>query len=89
MGSSGVLLAKLEKAAQCESESGFRSGGLLFGLFEKFSEHIYSNAIVLTASAADPRLLQSGSLILLQHSAHPVQTHEFTLCTRPSAEPPL
>jgi len=30
-------------------------------------------------SAADPGSLQSGSLILLQHSAHPVQTHEFTL----------
>jgi len=79
MGTSGVLLEKLEKAAQRESESRFQSDGLLFGLFAKFTEHIRCNAVVLTVSAADPGALQSGSLILLQHSAHPVQTHEFTL----------
>jgi len=79
MGTSGALLEKLEKAARRESESRFHSDGLLLGLFAKFSEHIRRNAIVLTVSAADSGLLQSGSLILLQHSAHPVQTHEFTL----------
>jgi len=79
MGTSGVLLEKLEKVAQRENESRFHSDGLLSGLFAKFTEHIRRNAVVLTVSAADPGSLQSGSLILLQHSAHPVQTHEFTL----------
>jgi hypothetical protein len=79
MGTSGVLLEKLEKAAQRENESRFNSDGLLSGLFAKFTEHIRHNAVVLTVSAADSGSLQSGSLILLQHSTHPVQTHEFTL----------
>jgi hypothetical protein len=80
MGTSGVLLRKLLKeTAWRERESALHSAWLLPELFGKFSDHIRGNAVVLMVSAREPGLLQTGSRVLLRHSAHPVQTHEFTL----------
>jgi hypothetical protein len=80
VGTSGVLLRKLLKeAAWRESESALRSAWLLPELFGRFTEHIRRGAVVLLVSAPDAGLLQAGCRILLRHSTHPVQTHEFTL----------
>jgi hypothetical protein len=80
MGTSGVLLRKLLKqAAWREGESNLASAWLLPELFGRFTDHIRGNAIVLLLSAADPALQHQGCRILLRHSTHTVQTHEFSL----------
>jgi hypothetical protein len=80
MGTSGALLRTLLKQASWREGAGkLDSAWLLPELFGRFSDHIRRNAVVLVISAPDPGLLQAGSRILLRHSAHPVQTHEFTL----------
>ena len=85
MGTSGVLLRKLLKEATWrDGVNALDTAWLLPELLGRFSDHIRGNAVVLLVSAPDPGLLQSGSRILLRHSTHPVQTHEFTLA-RPAA----
>lgn len=80
MGTSGVLLRKLlREASWREGESHLASAWLLPELFGRFTDHIRENAIVLLVSAPDPALQLQGSRILLRHSVHTVQTHEFSL----------
>lgn len=80
MATSGVLLRKLLKeAAWREGENSLPSSWLLPELFGRFTDHMRKNAIVLLVSAPDPGLQQHGSRILLRHSDHTVQTHEFSL----------
>jgi hypothetical protein len=47
-------------------------------LLARSSDHIGRGAIALLVSAPDPLLQHRSSRILLRHSAHTVQTHEFT-----------
>jgi hypothetical protein len=47
-------------------------------LLARSSDHIERGAIALLVSAPDPLLQHRSSRILLRHSAHTVQTHEFT-----------
>jgi hypothetical protein len=76
---SSVLLRRvLKEAAGREEENNFYSW-LLPELFGRFSDHIRRNAIVLVVSAPDSGLHRRGSRILLRHSDHTVQTHEFSL----------
>ncbi len=79
MATSGTLLRRLLKeAAWRMGESNLTSAWLLPELFGRFTDHIRQNAIVLLVSAPDPALQHQGSRILLRHSAHTVQTHEFS-----------
>jgi hypothetical protein len=76
---SGVLLRKLLKEADWRSrDQDLLSSWLLPDLFGRFTDHMRQNAIVLLVSAPDPGLQHRSSRILLRHSAHTVQTHEFT-----------
>ena len=80
MATSGVLLRKLLKeAAWREGQSNVAFAWLLPELFGRFTDHIRRNAVVLLVSAPDPALQHQGSRILLRHSAHTVQTHEFSV----------
>lgn len=80
MTASGVLLRKLLKeTASREGKNNFVCSWLLPELFDRFSDHIRKNAIVLVVSAPDSGLHRHGSRILLRHSDHTVQTHEFSL----------
>jgi hypothetical protein len=54
------------------------SSGLLPELLGKSTDDIGEGAIALLVSAPDPILQHRSSRILLRHSAHTVQTHEFT-----------
>lgn len=47
-------------------------------LLARSSDHIGHGAIALLVSAPDPLRQHRSSRILLRHSAHTVQTHEFT-----------
>ena len=76
---SGALLRKLLKEAAWSSrDQELSSSWLLPDLFGKFTDHMRQSAIVLLVSAPDPGLQHRSSRILLRHSAHTVQTHEFT-----------
>jgi len=55
-----------------------RSPALLQELLAQSSDHILQGAVALLVSAPDPFRQHRSSHILLRHSAHTVQTHEFT-----------
>jgi hypothetical protein len=75
----GALLRKLlEKSARSYGDPASTSSWLLPDLFTRYSDHMRRNAVVLLVNAADSAQQHSSSRILLRHSAHPVQTHEFT-----------
>jgi hypothetical protein len=77
--SNGILLRKLLRQANWRlGERELSSSWLLPDLFSRFSEHMRQNAVVLLVSAGDSNLQHRSSRILLKHSAHTVQTHEFT-----------
>lgn len=77
--SNGILLRKLLRQANWRlGERELSSSWLLPDLFSRFSEHMRKNAVVLLVSAGDSNLQHRSSRILLKHSAHTVQTHEFT-----------
>lgn len=76
---SGALLRKLLKeAAWSNGGQELSSSWLLPELFGRFTEHMRQNAVVLLVSAPDATLQYRSSRVLLRHSAHTVQTHEFT-----------
>jgi hypothetical protein len=76
---SGVLLSRLLKeAAWTKGEQRLSSSWLLPELFGRFTDHMRQHAIVLLVGASDSGLQHRSSRILLRHSAHTVQTHEFT-----------
>jgi hypothetical protein len=76
---SGALLRKLLKeAAWSGTEQEQSSSWLLPDLFGRFTDHMRQSAIVLLVSAPDSNLQHRSSRTLLRHSAHTVQTHEFT-----------
>jgi hypothetical protein len=53
-------------------------GWLLADLLGALAEHLRNGAIALFVSAPDFGRQRSASRVLLRHSAHTVQTHEFT-----------
>jgi hypothetical protein len=76
---SGELLGMLLRHAKWSmGASTLSSSGLLPELLGKSTDDIGEGAIALLVSAPDPILQHRSSRILLRHSAHTVQTHEFT-----------
>ena len=55
-----------------------RHGWLLPDLFGGLAEHLRSGAVALFVSAPDFGRQRRASRVLLRHTAHTVQTHEFT-----------
>jgi hypothetical protein len=83
---SGALLRKLLKEATwSQGDRELTSSWLLPDLFARFTDHVRQNAVVLLVSAADSGQQHRSSRILLRHSAHTVQTHEFTPMRPPGA----
>jgi hypothetical protein len=75
----GALLQKLlEEAAWSAGKRELTTSWLLPDLFAGFTDHLRKNAVALLVSATDSRQQHRSSRILLRHSAHTVQTHEFT-----------
>ena len=75
----GALLRRLlEEAARRQGDRALTSSWLIPDLFSTFSDHMRRNAVVLLVSAADSAQQHRSCRILLRHSAHTVQTHEFT-----------
>ncbi len=75
---SGPLLHALLSNAKWQSDGPSRMSRILPQLLARSSEHIDKGAIALLVRAPDPLLLHRSSRVLLRHSAHTVQTHEFT-----------
>jgi hypothetical protein len=76
---SGNLLRKLMREATWRSgEQQLLCAWLVPELLGGFAEHMRQSAIALLVSAPDAILQNRSSRILLRHSAHTVQTHEFT-----------
>lgn len=75
----GLLLSKLLKeVTRRQGEGELPSSWLLPDLFARFTDHLRQNAVALLVSATDSGQQHRSSRILLRHSAHTVQTHEFT-----------
>jgi hypothetical protein len=74
----GDLLSKLLGHAKWQGGANTPGSWPLQELLARSSEHIGRGAIALLVSAPDPLLHHRSSRILLRHSAHTVQTHEFT-----------
>lgn len=74
----GDLLSTLLSHAKWQGDSHVPRSSPLQELLARSSEHIGHGAIALLVSAPDPTLQHRSSRILLRHSAHTVQTHEFT-----------
>lgn len=75
---SGDLLRTLLSHAEWHDRARTPRSSPLQELLARSSEHIEHGAIALLVSAPDPLLQHRSSRILLRHSAHTVQTHEFT-----------
>ncbi len=75
---SGDLLHTLLNYARQHGSAGAPRTSPLQELLAQSSDHIGHGAIALLISAPDPLLHHRSSRILLRHSAHTVQTHEFT-----------
>jgi hypothetical protein len=75
---SGDLLSTLLSHAKWQGGAHMPSSSPLQELLARSSDHIGHGAIALLVSAPDPLLQHRSSRILLRHSAHTVQTHEFT-----------
>ena len=80
-----LLRALLEHAKTNERNSPFAKFWRLPEIFGSLTEELRDGAIALLVSAPDPDQQRRTSQILLRHSAHTVQTHEFT--PRPSSSP--
>lgn len=52
---------------------------LTSGQYERLSIHVLEGGLVLIVSSATPSQQDSSSRILLRHSQHGVQTHDFTV----------
>ena len=74
----GDLLSTLLSHARWQGGANTPRSSPLQELLARSSDHIGHGAIALLVSAPDPLLQHRSSLILLRHSAHTVQTHEFT-----------
>jgi hypothetical protein len=75
---SGDLLSTLLRHAEWQGGTSTLGSSPLQELLARSSDHIGHGAIALLVSAPDPLLQHRSSRILLRHSAHTVQTHEFT-----------
>jgi hypothetical protein len=75
---SGDLLSTLLGHARWQRGTGARGSSPLQDLLTRSSDHIADGAIALLVRAPDPARQHRSSRILLRHSAHTVQTHEFT-----------
>jgi hypothetical protein len=75
---SGDLLVSLLSHARWQVGANAPRSSPLQELLARSSEHIGHGAIALLVSAPDPLWQHRSSRILLRHSAHTVQTHEFT-----------
>jgi hypothetical protein len=74
----GDLLSTLLSHAKWQGGANMPRSSPLQELLARSSDHISHGAIALLVSAPDPQLQHRSSRILLRHSAHTVQTHEFT-----------
>jgi hypothetical protein len=74
----GDLLVALLSHARWQDGANAPRSSPLQDLLARSSEHIGAGAIALLVSAPGPLLQHRSSRILLRHSAHTVQTHEFT-----------
>ena len=74
----GDLLSTLLSHARWQDGTNTPRSSPLQELLARSSDHIGHGAIALLVSAPDPALQHRSSRILLRHSAHTVQTHEFT-----------
>lgn len=76
---SGIVLRTLLREGQGKTgHTSPSSSSLLRGICDRLTDHLRHNAIVLVVSAPNSNLQHRSSRILLRHSEHPVQTHEFT-----------
>ena len=78
-----LLRALLEHNEAADGGSPPAHNWRLPDLFDGLADHLRSGAIALLVSRSDFGLQRRGSRILLRHTAHTVQTHEFT-ARRPS-----
>lgn len=74
----GDLLSTLLSHAKWQGGANTPLASPLHELLARSCDHIGHGAIALLVSAPDPLLQHRSSRILLRHSAHTVQTHEFT-----------
>lgn len=81
---SGALLHALRSDAKWQGDGSSGVSRILPQLLAKSSEHIDQGALALLVRAPDSILQHRSSRILLRHSAHTVQTHEFTSRQRES-----
>jgi hypothetical protein len=75
----GLLDTLLEHTASDASDTVPAQGWLLPDLFAGLAEHLAAGAVALLVGAPDIGTQRRSSRILLRHSAHTVQTHEFVL----------
>jgi hypothetical protein len=75
---SGDLLSTLLSHAKWQGDIHSSRSSPLQELLARSSDDIGNGAIALLVTAPDPTLQHRSSRILLRHSAHTVQTHEFT-----------
>jgi hypothetical protein len=75
---SGDLLRTLLSHAKWHGGARTPRSSPLHELLARSSDHIGHGAFALLVSAPDPLLQHRSSRILLRHSAHTVETHEFT-----------
>ena len=73
-----LLRALLEHAKTNERNSPFAKFWRLPEIFGGLTGELRDGAVALLVSAPDPDQQRRSSQILLRHSAHTVQTHEFT-----------
>jgi hypothetical protein len=78
LATAGDLLSTLLSHAKWHGGADMPRSSPLQELLARSSDHIGHGAIALLVSAPDPLLQHRSSRILLRHSAHTVQTHEFT-----------
>ena len=72
-----LLHALLEHTRPDQQSPALAHSWLLPDLFAGLTDHLRAGAVALLVSAPDIGVQRRNSRILLRHSAHTVQTHEF------------